>query len=164
MNIFTTAPSNLRRKLTKTTVLILVFSLRVSVDGFRMGDVRCDIADLREQSTVSAINSIKLKEQISVVAPKLVGTLRITTLPLAAVGVRWDDERGIKSYCHHFSILPSDPLSHGYTKHAAALYAFAKNPSLKIRAYMLRITSQRLDSATKSPGFQAHALQEHNNK
>lgn len=63
-----------------------------------MGDMLYDVDDLREKETVQSIKSIELKDRISVVAPKLVSTVKVGDLPVAVVGVRWYEELGIKSY------------------------------------------------------------------
>ena len=137
MNIFTIPLSNIRRKLLKTGLLVLVFSLgvmsivalhqvslvvgeslekklstyganiiisprsetlSVSYGGFSMGDMLYDIHDLGEKATVESIKAIELKDRISVIAPKLVGTLKVKDVTVAVVGVRWLEELGIKSY------------------------------------------------------------------
>ncbi len=72
--------------------------LRVSYGGFHMGDMLYDIDDLREEETVQSIRTIALSDRISVIAPKLVSTVKIGDLPVAVVGVRWYEELGIKSY------------------------------------------------------------------
>ncbi len=137
MNIFTIPMSNIRRKLTKTLLLVLVFSLgvmsivalyqvslvvgeslekklsayganiiisphtetlSVSYGGFHMGDMLYDVDDLKESATIKSIEEIALRERISVIAPKLVSTKKIGEINLAVVGVRWQEELGIKSY------------------------------------------------------------------
>lgn len=137
MNILTIPFGNIRRKLSKTLLLVLVFSLgvmsiitlhqvsmvvgeslekklsayganiivsprteslSVSYGGFHMGDMLYDVDDLMEKATVNSIKSIELKDRISVVAPKLVSTVKIKDTAVAVVGVRWLEEFGIKSY------------------------------------------------------------------
>lgn len=137
MNILTIPFRNIRRKPSKTLLLLLVFSLgvmsivalyevsrvvgeslekkltafganiiispateklSVSYGGFHMGDMLYDVHDLPEQSTVEAIRGIALQDRISAVAPKLVTMTRVKDTAVALVGVRWQDERGIKSY------------------------------------------------------------------
>ncbi len=137
MNILTIPFGNIQRKLSKTLLLILVFSLgvmsiitlhqvsmvvgeslekklsayganiivsprteslSVSYGGFHMGDMLYDVDDLMERATVNSIKSIELKDRISVVAPKLVSTVKIKDTAVAVVGVRWLEELGIKSY------------------------------------------------------------------
>ncbi len=137
MNIFTIPLCNIKRKLTKTGLLVMVFSLgvmsivalhqvslvvgeslekklstyganivisprseslSVSYGGFSMGEMLYDIHYLGEKATVESIKAIDLKDRISVIAPKLVSTLKIGDTPVAVVGVRWLEELGIKSY------------------------------------------------------------------
>jgi putative ABC transport system permease protein len=148
MNILTIPLSNIRRKCTKTVLLVLVFSLGVmsivalhqvslvvgeslekklsayganiivsprteklgvSYGGFHMGDMLYDVEDLGEKSSVAAIRSIALKDRISVIAPKLVTTFAIKKTPVAAVGVHWQDEFGIKSYWAIEGDIPKYP-------------------------------------------------------
>ena len=137
MNIFTIPFRNMRRKLSKTLLLLLVFSigvmsivalyqvslvvghnlekkltsfganivvapstekLSVSYGGFHMGDMLYAIQEMNEEQTVQQIKSIPLKDRISLVAPKLVTMIKIEDMPIALVGVNWEQERGIKSY------------------------------------------------------------------
>ena len=72
--------------------------LSVSYGGFHMGDMLLDIEEMRESETTAAIKSIPLKDRISVVAPKLVGMAEVDGQAIGVVGVRWQDELGIKSY------------------------------------------------------------------
>jgi len=137
MNLFTIPLKNMRRKPTKTCLLLLVFSLgvmsvvalyqvslvvghslekkltafganivvkpatetlSVSYGGFNMGEMLVDIKDLHETETTTAIKSIPLSDRISVVAPKLLTMMKIDDLAIGVVGVKWEDELGIKSY------------------------------------------------------------------
>ena len=137
MNILTIPLRNIRRKPSKTMLLLLVFSLgvmsivalyqvsevvglslekkltsfganivispateklNVSYGGFQMGEMFFEIEDLPEEDTVTAIRAIELRERISAVAPKLVTMAKINNTAVALVGVRWQQELGIKSY------------------------------------------------------------------
>lgn len=137
MNILTIPLRNIRRKPSKTLLLLLVFSvgvmsiislyqvslvvglslekkltsfganivvspatekLSVSYGGFHMGDMLFDIQELSEDTTTRAIRSIGLQDRISAVAPKLVTMTKVAGKAIALVGVRWQEERGIKSY------------------------------------------------------------------
>ncbi len=79
-------------------VLPRIESLSVSYGGFHLGDMLYDIENLEETSTVNAIRNIGYSERISVVAPKLIGSVEIDDTRVAVVGVRWPEEMGIKSY------------------------------------------------------------------
>jgi len=73
-----------------------------------MGDMLYDVDDLYENETVVSIKSIGLKDRISVVAPKLVTTVKIEGTPVAVVGVRWQEELGIKSYWAVDGTIPNE--------------------------------------------------------
>ncbi|MGW8195681.1 MAG: ABC transporter permease [Desulforhopalus sp.] len=148
MNLFTISLKNMRRKPTKTLLLLLVFSLgvmsvvalyqvslvvghsleqkltayganivikpaseklSVGYGGFHMGDMLLDISDLRETETTDAIRTIALHDRISVVAPKLVSMVKVGEVPIAVVGVRWQEELGIKSYWATDGTFPQQP-------------------------------------------------------
>lgn len=93
---------SLEKKLTAFGANIIVSpatqKLSVSYGGFHMGDMLYDVEQLQEETTVTAIRSIALKDRISAVAPKLVTMTKIRDTAVAVVGVRWQDERSIKSY------------------------------------------------------------------
>ncbi|EKD38927.1 MAG: hypothetical protein ACD_75C00561G0003 [uncultured bacterium] len=148
MNIFTIPARNIRRKPSKTLLLLLVFSLGVmsivtlyqvslvvglnlekkltafganivisparetlsiAYGGFQMGEMLVDIEYLPEEETIKAIRSIDLKDRISAVAPKLVTMARVEGTAVAVVGVRWPEERGIKSYWAADGRFPERP-------------------------------------------------------
>lgn len=72
--------------------------LSVSYGGFHMGDMVLGVKDMDEADTTNAIRAIEFKDRISVVAPKLVSMAQIGDITTGVVGVRWDQELGIKSY------------------------------------------------------------------
>jgi putative ABC transport system permease protein len=72
--------------------------LNVSYGGFQMGEMFFEIQDLPEEQTVNAIRSIPMQDRLSAVAPKLVSMTKINDTAIAVVGVRWQEELGIKSY------------------------------------------------------------------
>lgn len=148
MNILTIPLRNIRRKPSKTMLLLLVFSLgvmsivalyqvseivglslekkltafganivispateqlSVSYGGFNMGEMFFEIEDLSEKETVAAIRGIGLRERISAVAPKLVTMAKINNTAVALVGVRWQEEQGIKSYWATDGSFPEHP-------------------------------------------------------
>jgi len=93
---------SLEKKLSTYGANILVSpgteSLSVSYGGFHLGDMLFDVQPLYEEQTISAIQSIDLDDRISVIAPKLVSMARLGQVAVAVVGVRWQDERALKSY------------------------------------------------------------------
>ena len=104
---------SLEKKLTAFGANIVVKpateTLSVSYGGFHMGDMLLDIKDLQETETTTAIKSIELKDRISVVAPKLVNMFKVDEVAVAAVGVRWEEELGIKSYWATDGAIPEGP-------------------------------------------------------
>lgn len=147
MNLFTIPLRNMRRKPTKTSLLLFLFSLgvmsivalyqvslvvghsleekliayganivvspanetlSVSYGGFHMGDMLFDIQELSEANITHAVQNIELKDRISVVAPKLVTMVKIDEVAVALVGVRWDQEIGIKSYWATDGVYPEN--------------------------------------------------------
>ena len=155
MNLFTIPFRNMRRKPSKTGLLLLVFSLgvmsivalyqvslvvghslekkltafganivvspateklSVSYGGFNMGDMFYDVQELSEAQITEAVRTIGYKDRISVVAPKLVTMVKLDEVAIALVGVRWDQEKGIKSYWATDGSFPEqqDQLLVGY--------------------------------------------------
>ncbi len=104
---------NLEKKLTAFGANIVVKpsteTLSVSYGGFNMGDMLLDIEDLREVETTAAIRSISLNDRISVVAAKLVSMYKMNETAVAVVGVRWEEELGIKSYWATDGAMPRNP-------------------------------------------------------
>lgn len=93
---------SLEKKLTAYGANILVTpkrnTLSVSYGGFSMGDMALSVSDLRESEVVANINSIKMKERIAVVAPKLVSMTKANDATVGVVGVRWEQEKILKGY------------------------------------------------------------------
>ncbi len=192
MNIVTIPISNIRKKPTKTVLLVMVFALgvmsiialhqvslvvgeslekklnayganiivsprtetlSVSYGGFHMGDMLYDVDDLREKATINSIKSIEFKDRISVVAPKLVTTVKIDDTAVAVVGVRWLDELGIKSYWAVDGKIPGNQKEILLGKRAAAKLSVAMGESIAIAgnhyqvAGVLRETGGDDDSA-----------------
>ncbi len=179
MNILTIPLGNIRRKLTKTLLLILVFSLgvmsiialhqvslvvgeslekklsayganiivspkteslSVSYGGFHMGDMLYDVNDLMEQATVNSIKSIEHKDRISVVAPKLVSTVKINDTAVALVGVRWLEELGIKSYWAIDGAIPEDDTQILIGARAATKLSVTNGGSITIDGIQYRVS------------------------
>lgn len=93
---------NFEKKLTAFGANIVISPVRETLNigygGFQMGEMLVDFTYLPEEETVAAIRAIALKDRISAVAPKLVTMARVDAEAVAVVGVRWPEERGIKSY------------------------------------------------------------------
>lgn len=114
-------------------------SLSVSYGGFHMGDMLYGVNDLMEEATVKSIKSIELKDRISVVAPKLVSTIKINDTTVAVVGVRWGEELGIKSYWAIDGSIPKNDNHILLGARAASKLSVAKGGSVTIAGKQYRI-------------------------
>ena len=72
--------------------------LTVSYGGFALGDMLFDVSYLDEATTVAKIDGIGLRQNISVIAPKLVVMDRVKDTAVAVVGVRFEQEKLLKGY------------------------------------------------------------------
>ena len=104
---------SLEKKLTAFGANIIIApakeKLNVSYGGLQLGEMYYEIEELPEESTVAAIRSIGLNDRISSVAPKLVTMAKIDNTAVAVVGVRWQEELGIKSYWATDDAFPANP-------------------------------------------------------
>lgn len=187
MNILTIPLRNLRRKPSKSLLLVLVFSLgvmsivalyqvsqvvghslekkltafganiiispasdklSVSYGGFHMGDMLFDVHDLPEQQTVAAIRSIGLKDRISAVAPKLVTMAMVGDTGVALVGVRWQEERGLKSYWAAAGQFPSAPEEVLLGGRVAAKLGLAPGKTLQLLGQRFTVSGVLYDTGS----------------
>jgi len=72
--------------------------LTVSYGGFALGDMLFDVTYLDEADIKAKIDTIGLRERISVIAPKLVVMDRLGGAAVAIVGVRFEQEKLLKGY------------------------------------------------------------------
>jgi len=72
--------------------------LTVSYGGFALGDMLFDVTYLDERDTIARIDTIALRKNISVIAPKLVVMDRVQGTAVAIVGVRFAQEKLLKGY------------------------------------------------------------------
>ena len=179
MNIVTIPLKNMRRKPTKTLLLLMVFllgvvsivalyqvslvvghslekkltafganivvkpsteTLSVSYGGFHMGDMLLDVKDLQEAETTTAIRSIELNDRISVVAPKLVNMFKVDEVAIAVVGVRWEEELGIKSYWATDGVIPQQPEQILLGALAAQKLGLGTGDSLRLKGHQFKIS------------------------
>lgn len=103
---------SLERKLTAFGANVVIKpateTLSVSYGGFHMGDMLLDVKSLSEEETTAAVRSIQMSDRISVVAPKLVEMFTVDEVAIGVVGVRWEEELGIKSYWAPIGEIPRD--------------------------------------------------------
>ena len=72
--------------------------LTVSYGGFALGDMLFDVNYLDEADTVAKIDTIELRKNVSVIAPKLAGMDHVQGAAVAIVGVRFEQEKQLKGY------------------------------------------------------------------
>lgn len=72
--------------------------LTVSYGGFALGDMLFDVNYLDEADTVAKIDTIELRKNVSVIAPKLVVMDHVQGAAVAIVGVRFEQEKQLKGY------------------------------------------------------------------
>jgi len=72
--------------------------LTVSYGGFALGDMLFDVNYLNEADTVAKIDTIALRKNVSVIAPKLVVMDHVQGAAVAIVGVRFEQEKLLKGY------------------------------------------------------------------
>jgi putative ABC transport system permease protein len=72
--------------------------LTVSYGGFALGDMLFDVTYLDEAATLAKIDTIALRKNISVIAPKLVVMDHVQGTAVALVGVRFDKEKQLKGF------------------------------------------------------------------
>jgi putative ABC transport system permease protein len=93
---------NLEKKLISFGANILVTpraeTLRISYGGYALGGVTLDERPIRLDAALEAIHSIELKNNIAIVAPKVLAVGRISGQGAALVGVNWADELHLKGY------------------------------------------------------------------
>jgi len=80
--------------------------LTVSYGGFSMGDMVLGIKDLGEADVESNVRSIKERDRIAVIAPKLVTMTSVGDAAVGIVGVRWEMEKLLKGYWAFDGRLP----------------------------------------------------------
>ena len=82
-------------------------TLHVSYGGYSLGDVTLEEHWIDLPEALAAIDAIALRENVAVVAPKLLGVTRIAGQAAAIVGVDWAEELALKGYWEAEGDLPS---------------------------------------------------------
>ncbi|WP_018124986.1 ABC transporter permease [Desulfovibrio oxyclinae] len=94
--------AGMEEKLTAFGANILIVprseTLSVSYGGFSLGDLDFGTEMLVADEVDKAIDSIELRKNISVVAPKLIHAGRVEGAPAGVIGVRWEREKALKGY------------------------------------------------------------------
>ena len=93
---------SLEKKLVRFGANILVTpkaeTLRISYGGYSLGNVTLGERPISLDAALNAIHSIELRNNIAIVAPKVLAMGRISGQATALVGVNWDDELQLKGY------------------------------------------------------------------
>ena len=101
-HVSTIVADSMERKLLSFGANILVTprheTLQISYGGYSLGDVTLDEQPIRLDTALRAIDSIELRKNVAVVAPKMLATRRIAGQPAALIGVKWEDELQLKGY------------------------------------------------------------------
>ena len=122
----------LEKKLTAYGANILVTprseKLTVSYGGLALGDMLYGLEYLDEAAAQKAIDGIALRENVSVVAPKLVVPAESGGTALAVVGVRFDRERLLKGYWSLTGTWPASDSQILLGSHAAVRLGGAAGP------------------------------------
>jgi len=123
---------SLEKKLTAYGANILVTprseKLTVSYGGLALGDMLYGLEYLDEAAAQKAIDGIALRENVSVVAPKLVVPAESGGTALAVVGVRFDRERLLKGYWSLTGTRPASDSQILLGSHAAVRLGGAAGP------------------------------------
>jgi putative ABC transport system permease protein len=94
----------LEDKMNRFGANILVYpkidEVNISYGGIQLGNISYEVKYLSESRIRENILSIKNRENISAVAPKLVKTYEIDNKVMGIVGIDIDEEKKIKSYWH----------------------------------------------------------------
>jgi len=73
-------------------------TLQISYGGYSLGDVTLDEQPIRLDEALKAIYGIESRENIAIVAPKMLAMSRISGQAVALVGVQWKEEFHLKGY------------------------------------------------------------------
>ena len=113
--------------------------LPLTYGGVQLGGITYDVQPLRSEDEAK-IRSIKNKENISRVAPKLVERGEVDGIPVLVAGVRWTDELALKRWWHIAGAAPSGPGDALLGARAATRLGVGAGSDLTLRGETLRVT------------------------
>ncbi|MBU1230012.1 MAG: FtsX-like permease family protein [Proteobacteria bacterium] len=127
--------------------------LTVSYGGFALGDMLFDVAYLDERDTLGRIDTIALRKNISVIAPKLVVMDRVQGKAVAIVGVRFGQEKLLKGYwtVEQGAIPGEAPVPRAAAVPAAPMPADAGSHPVSVRP-ALPLSSAKASAPAAHPG------------
>ena len=101
-HVSTIVADSMEKKLLSFGANILVTprheTLRISYGGYSLGDVMLDEQPIRLDTALQAIDSIALRKNVAIVAPKMLAMRRISGQTAALIGVKWEEELQLKGY------------------------------------------------------------------
>jgi putative ABC transport system permease protein len=93
---------NMEKKLISYGANILVTpqqqTLKISYGGYSLGDVTVEEQPIRLSAALTAIDTMPLRANIAVIAPKMLAMTRVSNQAAALVGVDWEQELQLKGY------------------------------------------------------------------
>ncbi len=122
---------NFEKKLVRYGANILVTpkqeALKISYGGFTLGDVAIQDAPIGLSTALAAVGEIPLRENIALIAPKLLAATRLSGESIGLVGVDWNKELELKGYWKIEGAFPDADAP----AHALAGSAFARRFGLR---------------------------------
>lgn len=113
--------------------------LPLTYGGVQLGGVTYDVQTLRSEDEAK-IFSIKNRENIARVAPKIVERGEIDGVPVLVVGVRWADELALKRWWHIVGSEPSGPADALLGNRAAGRLGLQTGSEIVVQGEALRVT------------------------
>lgn len=113
----------MEEKMNKFGANILVYpkidEVNINYGGIQLGNISYEIEYLSESQVRESILSIRNRENISAIAPKLIKTYKFDEKVMGVVGIDVDEEKKIKSYWDISGAMPQDEKSVLLGKNAA---------------------------------------------
>ncbi len=113
--------------------------LPLTYGGVQLGGITYDVQPLRSEDEAK-IRSIKNKENISRVAPKLVERGEVGGVPVLVAGVRWADELALKRWWHIAGSAPSGSADALLGARAAERLGLQAGSDITVQGETLRVT------------------------
>ncbi|KAA0256889.1 ABC transporter permease [Deferribacter autotrophicus] len=101
-NISKVVGKSLEKKLNEFGANIIIYpkteKLKISYGGFDLGNLSYTVKYLPVKESVEKIKNIELNRNISSIAPKLITLYKINDKHVGVIGIKWSEEKKIKSY------------------------------------------------------------------
>ncbi|HZK49556.1 MAG TPA: ABC transporter permease, partial [Thermoleophilia bacterium] len=122
--------------------------LPLTYGGVQLGGITYDVQPLHSEDETK-IRSIKNKENIARVAPKLVERGEVGGVPVLVAGVRWVDELALKRWWHITGAAPSDSADALLGARAAERLGLTAGSDMTVRGETLRVTGVLASTGTQ---------------